>query len=51
MYFSEAHMKFSIVVVCLNPGEKLNRTLDSVLEQTWTDYEIIVKDGGRRMDL
>ncbi len=39
-------MKFSIVVVCLNPGEKLNRTLDSVLEQTWTDYEIIVKDGG-----
>jgi len=41
-------MKFSIIVVCLNPGEKLNRTLDSVLSQTYSDYEIVVKDGGSR---
>ena len=41
-------MKFSIVVVCLNPGEKLNQTLDSILEQTYADYEIVVKDGGSR---
>lgn len=39
-------MKFSIIVVCLNPGGKLNQTLDSVLAQTYGDYEIIVKDGG-----
>ena len=41
-------MRFSIVVVCLNPGEKLNQTLDSVLSQTCGDYEIVVKDGGSR---
>lgn len=39
-------MKFSIIVVCLNPGEKLNKTLDSILSQSFEDYEIIVKDGG-----
>ena len=27
-------MKFSIIVVCLNPGTKLNQTLDSILAQT-----------------
>lgn len=41
-------MRFSIIVVCLNPGDKLNRTLDSVLSQTFSDYEIVVKDGGSR---
>ncbi len=41
-------MKFSIIVVCLNPGEKLNQTLDSILNQTYDDYEIVVKDGGSR---
>ena len=41
-------MKFSIIVVCLNPGEKLRQTLDSILSQTYTDYEIVVKDGGSR---
>lgn len=39
-------MKFSVIVVCLNPGEKLNRTLDSILSQSWKALEIIVKDGG-----
>jgi len=38
--------KFSILVVCLNPGEKLNTTLGSIYRQTFTDYEIIIKDGG-----
>ncbi len=41
-------MRFSIIVVCLNPGGKLNQTLDSVLAQTYTDYEVVVKDGGSR---
>lgn len=41
-------MRFSIIVVCLNPGEKLNQTLDSILSQTCTDYEVVVKDGGSK---
>lgn len=41
-------MRFSVVVVCLDPGDKLNRTLDSILSQTCTDYEVVVKDGGSR---
>lgn len=36
---------FSILVVCLNPGEKLINTLQSILKQTFTDYEIVIKDG------
>lgn len=36
---------FSIIIVCLNPGQKLFGTLDSVLGQSCRDYEIIVKDG------
>lgn len=39
-------IRFSVIVVCLNPGDKLNRTLDSILSQTYGDVEIIVKDGG-----
>ena len=37
--------KFSIVVVCLNAGNKLKMTVESILAQTYGDYEIIVKDG------
>ncbi len=39
-------MKFSIIVVCLNAGEKLHSTLKSILKQTETDYEVVIKDGG-----
>lgn len=39
-------MRFSIVMVALNPGEKLDKTLQSVFRQTCTDYEIVLKDGG-----
>ncbi len=39
-------MRFSVIVVCLNPGPKLKETLESVLAQTCRDYEILVKDGG-----
>ena len=41
-------MRFSIITVCLNPGEKLNATLESVLGQSCQDVEVIVKDGGSR---
>lgn len=36
----------SIITPCFNAGNKLNQTLNSILEQTFQDYEVIVKDGG-----
>lgn len=39
-------MTFSIIVVCLNAGDKLRETIESILGQTEQDYEIIIKDGG-----
>jgi glycosyltransferase involved in cell wall biosynthesis len=36
---------FSIVIVSLNPGNKIFDTIDSILLQDFKDYEIIVKDG------
>ncbi|MBR1853052.1 MAG: glycosyltransferase [Lachnospiraceae bacterium] len=41
-------MRFSIIVVTLNAGDKLKETVQSVLAQEFTDYEIVVKDGGSR---
>lgn len=41
-------MKYSIIVVCLNAGIHLKNTVESVLEQTFTDYEIVIKDGGSK---
>ena len=37
---------FSIVVVSLNPGERLEKTLNSITNQCFTDYEVLLKDGG-----
>lgn len=39
---------FSIVVVTLNPGERLKETLDSIKMQTCKNYEVIIKDGGSK---
>lgn len=36
---------FSIIVVCLNAGDRLKKTVGSILAQSCGDYEIIVKDG------
>ncbi len=38
----------SIVVVVLNAGEKLFLTLSSIQSQTFTDYEVVIKDGGSK---
>lgn len=38
-------MKFTIVVVCYNAGEKLKETVTSILDQSMTDYEVVIKDG------
>ena len=37
---------FSIIVVSYNAGEKLHKTMASIMAQTFRDFEIIVKDGG-----
>ncbi len=37
---------FSILVVCLNPGDKLKDTLESVGMQSFRNFEVILKDGG-----
>ena len=35
----------SIITVCLNAGNDLARTVDSVLGQSWCGFEYIIKDG------
>ena len=39
-------MRFSVIVVSLNAGEELRKTVESVLCQSYKDFEILVKDGG-----
>lgn len=39
---------FSIIVVSLNAGEKLAETIESIRKQSYTDYEVVVKDGGSK---
>lgn len=39
-------MKFSIITVCLNSGDRLLQTVRSVCEQTYQDVEMIIQDGG-----
>lgn len=38
--------RFSIIVVCLNSGVELERTIQSIRSQACADYEVIIKDGG-----
>ncbi|MEG1847964.1 MAG: glycosyltransferase [Lachnospiraceae bacterium] len=38
-------IKYSIIVVCFNAGSKLLLTVNSILAQTYEEYEIIIKDG------
>ena len=41
-------MKLTVVTVCFNAAEDLKKTLDSVLAQTFTDFEYLVVDGGSK---
>lgn len=38
-------MKFSIVTASFQPGVKLIKTINSILDQTFEDYEVVIKDG------
>lgn len=42
----EQNIKYSIVLVCLNAGKGLEETLKSIINQTYQQYEVIIKDGG-----
>jgi len=37
---------FSIITVCLNSGDNLKNTVNSILTQENADFELIIKDGG-----
>lgn len=39
-------VSYSIIVVCLNAGKRLKETIDSILNQKYENYEVIIKDGG-----
>lgn len=36
---------YSILVVCLNAGNRLLDTIESIVSQTYQNYEVIIKDG------
>lgn len=41
-------MRISIITVTFNSGKTLRDTLNSVLNQSYSDYEYIIKDGGSK---
>lgn len=38
-------MKFSVITVCKNSALSISRTIQSVLDQTYADFELIIIDG------
>ena len=41
-----SHPKISVISFCLNSGRFLEDTIESILRQTYDNYEFIIKDGG-----
>lgn len=37
--------KFSIITVCYNEEKTIQKTIESVLKQTWKDFEYVIVDG------
>lgn len=44
-YKDMSEKKFTIITVCYNAEKYIKETIDSLLEQTYEDYEYIIKDG------
>ena len=42
----EQGTKYSVIVVCLNAGQRLYETVKSILGQTYRNFEVVIKDGG-----
>ncbi len=42
----EQDIMYSVIVVCLNAGQKLYETLNSILKQNYGNFEVVIKDGG-----
>ncbi len=42
---SVVRMKFTVITVAYNAGEKLGQTVTNILQQTYHDYELLIKDG------
>ena len=42
---NECRIKFEIIVVCFNAGDKLRATLDSIYGQEYYNFRVIIKDG------
>ena len=42
------NIKISVITVCFNVENSIQKTINSVLEQTYGNFEIIVKDGGSK---
>ena len=39
-------MQVTIITICYNPGKTIIKTIESVLAQSYSDYEYIIQDGG-----
>lgn len=39
-------MKFTVITVCLNAADSIERTIRSIISQTYKDFEFVIVDGG-----
>ena len=46
MIHKDNEIMFSVITVCLNPGDDLKHTVDSVVSQSYKNWELVIKDGG-----
>lgn len=46
----EEGIKFSIITVAFNASKTIAKTIESVLNQTYTNWEYIIIDGGSTDD-